>query len=93
MNVTREQIDSLPTIAKIAFAAHCACVVWQAVVPGFWQEPPEALEEALAYAERWGGGEPISEVPLIPKADSPPVAVALTEAVEWALETGSLGTI
>ena len=88
MNVTREQIDSLPPIAKIAFAAHCARTAWQAVVPGFWQEPSEVLGEALAYAEGSGVGEPIFECPIVPKASSPPVAVALTEAVEWALETG-----
>jgi hypothetical protein len=46
------------------------------------------LGEALAYAERWGSGEPISECPIVPKVSSPPVAVALTLAVEWALETG-----
>jgi hypothetical protein len=57
-------------------------------VPGFWQEPPEVLGEALAYAERWAGGEPISECPIVPKVSSPPVAVALTAAVEWTLETG-----
>jgi hypothetical protein len=88
MSITRDRIDALSPLANLAFAARCVRTAWQGVVPGFWQQPPEALGEALAYAERWAAGEPISECPIVPKVSSPPVAVSLTTAVEWALETG-----
>src|SRR4051794_10395189 len=61
---TTQEIDRLPRLARVAFAARCA----RRVLPKFrqaWPDAPavyaEAVRAAVELAERTGAGEPVPE--------------------------------
>jgi hypothetical protein len=58
--VTRDEISKLEHPTKIAYAAHCARIIWDELRP-LWPDAPKGVEEALCAVEQLGAKDFVTE--------------------------------